>query len=180
MLPATKEVSDLGTIRIAGGWSTAIISFQNGPLKMSNNDGGSRVDQYFVTSHTEVCIIIQYRSNLNHLTSISAYNRDILNRKDENHITKKLSVLHLRLVIYCDSYGEPPRRGVCPFLYLQRVPRDMRVVSPPVSLLQFHARTPAQWNWCKYYSYHNIYTRIVIFKTSTNSESVVYKNSCEK
>lgn len=31
-----------------------------GPLKMSTNDGGSRDDQYYVTSYTEVCIIIRY------------------------------------------------------------------------------------------------------------------------
>lgn len=147
---------------------------------MSNYDGGSRVDQYFVTSYTEVCIIIRYRSNLNHLRSISAYNRDIHNRNDEKSSLKKMSGVRVRLVIYSDSFGEPPRRGVCPFLYFQRVPRDMRVVSPPVSLLPFHARTPAQWNWCKYYSYHNIYTRIVIFKTSTNSESVFNMNSSKK
>ena len=57
---------------------------------MSNNDdGGSRVDQYFVTSYTEVCIIIPYRSNLNHLRSISAYNREIQNRNDEKRPLKK-------------------------------------------------------------------------------------------
>lgn len=74
---------------------------------------------------------------------------------------------------------EPPRRGVCPFLYLHRVPRDMRGVSPPVSLLQFHARTPAQWNSCKYYYYGDIYARVVIFKRSTCSVSVMNINSSE-
>lgn len=114
-----------------------------GLLKMSTNDGGNRVDQYFVTSYTEVCIIIQYRLNLNHLWSISDYNRDLHNENDDIRALKKMLRVRVILVIYCDSLGEPPRRGVCPFLYLQRVPRDMRVVSPPVSLLQFHARTPA-------------------------------------
>lgn len=66
-----------------------------------------------------------------------------------------------RFTRVCPQEGE-----FSPFLYLHRVPRDMRVVSPPVLLLQFYARTPAQRKWCKYYSYHNIYARIDIFKTS--------------
>lgn len=110
-------------------------------------DGGSRVDQYFV-KYTEVNFIIRYRLNLNLGVRVCRKKkfvlRDWVSVLPTYDLNENLYVVRKCFVNYCDSSGWALGRGVCPFLYLHRVPCGMRAVSPPVSLLQFHARTPVQ------------------------------------
>lgn len=97
--------------------------------KMST-DGGSRVDQYFV-KYTEVNFIIRYRLNLNLGVRVCQTKKFVL-RDIIYDLNENLYVVRKCFVNYCDSSGWALRRGVCPFLYLHRVPCGMRAVSPPV------------------------------------------------
>lgn len=106
-----------------------------------STDDGDRVDQYFVLRYTEVCIIIQYRLNLNHKGDRRRDLRTILTRTRTN-FKQKAPTSTGELGVLTVIHRVSPQKGR--FLYLHRVPRGMRGASPPVVLLQFHTRTPAQ------------------------------------
>lgn len=77
--------------------------------KMST-DGGSRVDQYFVKSYTEVRIIPRYRSNLNRSAGVRAPHA-LYARYAAATYNKNLYKLKECFVCYCDSFGWAPMKG---------------------------------------------------------------------
>lgn len=75
-----------------------------------STDDGDRVDQYFVLRYTEVCIIIQYRLNLNHKGDRRRDLRTILTRTRTN-FKQKAPTSTGELGVLQWFIGWAPRRG---------------------------------------------------------------------